>query len=301
MKTSPAALQKRQLKVPELDRFFVHDRCVRESGHDTTYRWADDGDRCSDFVTVDLNSLLYKMELDIARVIESVFDGAVQFEGGASHVATAWRDRAAKRKQLMLRYLWDAKRSMFFDYDLAKKRRREYISATTFYPLWAWHADDPGRRLLNPAQAKRLLTAALPHLETAGGVLASAESSRGPISDDRPLRQWDYPHGWPPHQMLVWRGLLNYGESATAHRLIYRWLYAITRNAVDYHGTVPEKLDVVKRSHQVFAEYGNVGTKFAYITREGFGWMNASYQVGLGLLPTRLRAQLEQLVPPEWR
>ncbi|MCP4105018.1 MAG: hypothetical protein GY749_05710, partial [Desulfobacteraceae bacterium] len=49
-----------------------------------------------------------------------------------------------------------------------------------------------------------------------------------------------------------------------AHRLIYRWLYTITRNATDYNGTVPEKFDVVGRSHHVFAEYGNVGTKFAF-------------------------------------
>ena len=100
--------------------------------------------------------------------------------------------------------------------------------------------------------------------------------------------------------MLIWRGLLNYGFDDIAHRLIYHWLYTITRNAVDYHGTIPEKLDVVKRSHEVFAEYGNVGTKFSYITKEGFGWMNASYQVGLKLLPTVLRADLNRLIPPEW-
>jgi hypothetical protein len=52
----------------------------------------------------------------------------------------------------------------------------------------------------------------------------------------------------------------------------------LTRSFVDYNGTVPEKYDVVRRSHHVTAEYGNVGTDFAYRTREGFGWMNASYQ-----------------------
>jgi alpha,alpha-trehalase len=100
--------------------------------------------------------------------------------------------------------------------------------------------------------------------------------------------------------MLAWRGLQNYGFDDIAQRLVYRWLYTITRNAADYNGTIPEKFDVVERSHRVFAEYGNVGTKFAYITREGFGWMNASYQVGLTLLPPELRQKLERLVPPEW-
>jgi len=43
--------------VPELDRYFTHDRAVRESGHDTTYRLEK---RCADLATVDLNSLLCK-------------------------------------------------------------------------------------------------------------------------------------------------------------------------------------------------------------------------------------------------
>ena len=64
-----------------------------------------------------------------------------------------------------------------------------------------------------------------------------------------------------------------------AQRLAYRWLFMITRSFVDFNGTVPEKYDVVARTHRVAVEYGNVGTVFAYVTREGFGWMNASYQV----------------------
>jgi alpha,alpha-trehalase len=59
-------------------------------------------------------------------------------------------------------------------------------------------------------------------------------------------------------------------------------------------------MDVVARSHAVFAEYGNVGVDFSYITREGFGWMNASYQIGLRTLSPVFRPPLERLVPPEW-
>jgi len=83
-------------------------------------------------------------------------------------------------------------------------------------------------------------------------------------------------------------------------RLAYRWLYTITRNAYWYNGVIPEKYDVVNRSHKVFTEYGNVGTDFAYITREGFGWMNASYQVGLELMSEGHQELLDELVPAEW-
>ncbi len=288
------------IRVPELDKFFVHDRCVRESGHDTTYRWNWDGDRCADFVTVDLNSLLYKIELDIGHTLERELGGEITLPDGSVMRSSVWYERARKRKEIIFRYLWDEDRGMFFDYDIVKKQRYIYVSATSFYPLWAWHTDSPETRLLSPEQARRLVENALRWMEMPGGIVASTAESRGPISAFRPARQWDYPNGWPPHQMLIWRGMLNYGFEEIAHRLIYRWLYTITRNASDYNGTIPEKLDVVQRSHEVFTEYGNVGTKFAYITREGFGWMNASYQVGLGLLPTEMFSYLEHLIPPEW-
>jgi len=287
-----------KLWLPGLDRFFVHDRCVRESGHDTTYRW--EGDRCADFVTVDLNSLLYKTEIDIARTIRDEFGGSLREKEGPAETSREWYRRAARRKALILEVLWDEGQGMFFDYDLVKKRRYPYVSATTLYPLWACHADDPATRILTKDQARRLVASALSRLEMPGGVAASSERSRGPLSSTRPARQWDYPNGWPPHQILIWEGLRKYGFEETAQRLAYRWLYTITRNAVDYNGTIPEKLDVVKRSHRVFAEYGNVGTKFSYITREGFGWMNASYQVGLGILPKELVDSLDRLIPPEW-
>src|SRR5204863_9110344 len=112
-------------------------------------------------------------------------------------------------------------------------------------------------------------------------------------------REWDFPNGWPPHQVLAWEGLKRYGYVMAEQRLAYRWLYCIAKNAADYNGTIPEKYDVVRRTHRVFAEYGNIGTKFSYITKEGFGWMNASFQVGLSILPDSLRASLSALTPPE--
>jgi alpha,alpha-trehalase len=48
------------VKEPELDTYFLHDRAVRESGHDTTYRFEK---RCANLVTIDLNSLLMKYEM----------------------------------------------------------------------------------------------------------------------------------------------------------------------------------------------------------------------------------------------
>ena len=46
-------------------------------------------------------------------------------------------------------------------------------------------------------------------------------------------------------------------------------------------------------------EYGNVGVDFAFISKEGFGWMNASFQAGLQYLSDYQRKMLKALVPPE--
>jgi len=277
------------IKVPELDAYFVHDRAMRESGHDTSYRLEG---RCADLVTVDLNALLFKIETDIGRAIRTGFDGSLRLEDGTVEEASAWEQRAAKRAALMNRYLWNQAEGMFFDYDFVRKEQTGYVSATTFYPMWAG--------LATPEQAESMVRNALPLLEMPGGVVGSTEDSRGPITPEHPLRQWDSPYGWAPHQILVWQAMINYGYDAIASRLAYRWLYTITLNAVNYNGTVPEKFDVVRRTHQVFAEYGNVGTTFSYITREGFGWTNASYQLGLDLLPETRKQELNELIAPEW-
>ncbi len=274
---------------PELDRYFVHDRAMRESGHDTSYRLVG---RCADLATVDLNALLYKTERDIAGTIHDEFHGAFRSSDGSTERSEAWAQRARRRLELVNKYLWNERKGMYFDYDFVRGKQTGYVSATTFYPLWAGLASNE--------QADRRVKKARPLLEMPGGIAASSEDSRGPLSDARKPRQWDYPNGWAPHQMIAWTGLQNFGFDDVARRVAYRWLYTITLNAVDFSGMITEKFDVVKRTHDVTAEYGNVGSALPNLTREGFGWTNASYQVGLKLLTDKLRKDLDSLVPPEW-
>jgi len=282
------AVRWREVVVPELDQYFVHDRTLRESGHDNSYRLEG---RAADLCTVDLNSLLYRYETDIARALKEIFGNALETPDGTVHTSAAWEERAERRRERMSRLCWNEKRGIFFDYDFVQREGTGFESVTTLYPIWAG--------LATGEQAAMLLRRAVPLFEEAGGLVSTTEASRGPISADHPQRQWDYPFGWPPHQMLAWQGLIDCGYESVAQRLVYRWLYMITKNAADYNGTIPEKYDVVNRTHDVFVEYGNVGTEFDYITREGFGWMNASYQLGLSLLPDDLRAALEAGTPPE--
>jgi len=272
--------------------FFKNDRALRESGHDTTHRF---NDRTTDFVSVDLNSLLYKYETDFADLIETQFGGKLPGVSGEPANAEFWRQQAFKRKAAMMGLMWDEKLGYFFDYDFVNHRRSTYISATGLWPLWANMFDT--NNLKDRGRAKRVAAFACEKLEQFAGLSATAKESVA-SARTHDSRQWDYPYGWAPHQMLAWQGFRNYGLDTDAGRLAYRWLYCIARNAHDYNGVIPEKYNVVTGSHDVFVEYGNVGTKFSYIAPEGFGWMNASFEIGLNFLSPAQLANLRALKPP---
>ncbi|KAJ3514555.1 hypothetical protein NMY22_g14692 [Coprinellus aureogranulatus] len=260
------------LKEPELDEYFLHDRAVRESGHDTTYRFEK---RCANLATIDLQALLYKYEVDIGTAIREVFDDALEltedFPCNPSlppQKPTRTRTASARRESQIL-----------------------YESVTALWALWAGVASEE--------QAYKLVTRSIKKFEVLGGLVSGTEESRGKISLDRPNRQWDYPYAWPPHQIMAWVGLERYGYLDDAQRLAYRFLYMMTTAFVDFNGVVPEKFDAVKLSHLVDAEYGNQGIDFKMVPREGFGWMNAAYQVGLSFLTTHMRRAVATCTSPE--
>jgi alpha,alpha-trehalase len=293
-----------KLADPVIDDFFSNDRCVRESGHDTTYRWFGDGrERCAEFATIELNALLFKYELDLAGFLASHFGASFQ-----GRTTAEFCERAKARARLINKHHWDEASGLFFDYDIVRRRRSNYVAATTLVPLWASPPNLCQVSLLTAEQARRVRDGALAELEAAGGLLATSARSLAGIRVPRTLvrdgsdfsyraseRQWEAPNGWAPHQMLAWVGLRQFGFERDARRLAYRWLGTIVENASNYHGTVPEKFDVVRRSHRVFQEYGNVNTEFSYIASEGFGWMNASFVVGLNLLEPIERRALSEL------
>lgn len=278
---------RREIENKELDNYFIHDRSVRENGHDTSYRLEN---RCAHLNCVDLNSFLYKYERDFSFLINKYFNDSFENYDGRIFTSAYWDVKAEIRKKLMMKYLWNEEDSIFYDYDFVEEKQIPFVSATSLLPLWA--------ELVDKAQAKKMVTITLPKLVFLGGVAGCTEESRGVISENRPARQWDFPNGWAPHQMMIWKGLLQYGFTEKAYELIYRWIWMITKNAINYNGTIPEKYDVVSATHKVFAEYGNVGTNFEYITREGFGWMNASYIYGLSLMPNKYKNDVNNLVDP---
>ncbi|CAH7671903.1 alpha,alpha-trehalase [Phakopsora pachyrhizi] len=310
-----------KVSEPELDEYFLHDRAVRESGHDTTYRFEG---VCADLATVDLNSLLYKYEIDIATSIREVLDdqlaidddfqlsdfpfgSEVDYQSGQGgeedfmakgrrsnlvvQSSKEWFERARRRKALIDHYLWNDGKSLYFDYNTKNNYQASYESTTAFWCLWAGVASHE--------QATRMSENSLKKFEVPGGLVACTEESRGEISLSRPNRQWDYPAAWAPHQILAWVGLERYGFTDQAQRIAYRWLYMMTKAFVDHNGVVPEKYDAIALNHHVDAEYGNQGVDFKLVAREGFGWCNTSYQLGLKFINVQQRRALGALVHPD--
>lgn len=286
-----------EVKEPELDEYFLHDRGVRESGHDTSYRLEG---VAANLATVDLNSLLYKYESDIAQIIRRFFNDRLaippEFQTNENRLdkmetSAVWDRRAKTRRAKMEKYMWNEQKGMFFDYDTVKKHRTSYESATTFWTMWAGVA--------TPRQAAALVLNALPKFEAYGGLVSGTEESRGEVGLNRPNRQWDYPFGWAPQQILAWGGFIRYGYVEEAQRLAYKWLYMVTKAFVDFNGVVVEKYNVTRQldPHKVEAEYGNQGANFKGVPREGFGWVNASYVYGLTIVNVHMRRALGALTP----
>lgn len=279
------------IKEPKLDEYFLHDRAVRESGHDTSYRLEG---KAAYLATVDLNSLLYKYEIDIAYIIETFFNGELEHpKFRTKETPDKWRKLADIRQSNISKYLWNEQDSIFYDYNIKTKQQTGYESATCFWPLWSNAATSH--------QAELLVKNSLPKFEEAGGLVSGTLKSRGEISLNRPSRQWDYPYGWAPQQILAWMGFANYGYDGISRRLVYRWLYMMIRAFVDYNGVVVEKYNVLKGAvpHKVDAEYGNQGADFKGVATEGFGWVNSSFEFGLTFINLHAQRNLGILTPPE--
>jgi len=243
------------------ERYLQHDRAVRESGHDTSKRV--DGVAAS-LYTVDLNSLLYKTERDILRFRE----------------VEEIREVSDRRKTAINTILWNG--AHFCDYNEETGQLTAYKGASTLYPLFSRAAD---------ADRAEILIQGIGDLIGPGGIVSGTKESCR-LEKGEMQRQWDYPYGWAPHQIVAWIGLVNYGHFKFAKSLALKWCTMVGRTFAQYNGVVTEKYNVEKETHKIAVEYGNIGTDIKYVPREGFGWTNSSWLVGLALLKEDGRREL---------
>lgn len=227
----------------------LHDFAELESGWDMTTRF---GRKCLDFWPVDLNSLLYKYEIDIANTAKLCGDYPKE---------KVWLAKAEDRKTKMNEYLWSKSKKFFFDYNFNKKERGGVRSLAGFYTMWAG--------LASKEQAKQMVDS-LDKFEHSGGLSTTSKPLIDMSIFGSIKTQWAYPNGWAPLHYIVITGLENYGYHKQARRIATKWIKTNT-DWFDNHHVFLEKYNMVKpKKHPVEGVYPG---------QTGFGWTNSVYEV----------------------
>lgn len=226
---------------------YLHDIAETESGWDMTPRF---GRKALNYLPVDLNSLLYKYEMDFARAAKILDDISEE---------TKWEEAAKQRKEAMDVLMWDPIRKFYYDYNYVKEKRGSISSLAGFYPMWAG--------MVSEKQANHLVRA-LKRFENRGGLATTDAQRINQIIPGAFPTQWAYPNGWAPLHFVVIKGLQRYGYHEDAERIARKWL----RTNLDWfnkHGEFLEKYNVVQPDKPP--------AKGVYPSQTGFGWTNAVF------------------------
>jgi alpha,alpha-trehalase len=219
---------------------YLHFLASCESGWDHSTRC---DDQWLDFLPIDLNTILYVNEMDIARALQQL---------GQNKESEAWNEKAEKRKETIQNLMWDADQGIYFDYNWKNHQLFDHPSLAGFYPLWAGLATED--------QAKQLVQKWIPKFLYPGGLVTTLEQKED--------RQWAFPNGWAPLQWIVDAGLERYGYAQAALDIRQRWCQNC-ETVFNQTQAMWEKYNVVHIGENVEpGVYGQV---------KGFGWSNAVY------------------------
>jgi alpha,alpha-trehalase len=227
---------------------YLHDLAEAESGWDLNPRF---NRKALNYLPVDLNSLLYKYEIDFARAAEIL---------GQKSEALTWKKAAKMRRESINGLMWSDSRGLYYDYNFVKQSRGNVNSLAAYYPLWAGVASEK--------QAKKLVNN-LRKFENKGGLATTDATNLSQLVPGSQPTQWAYPNGWAPLHFLVVEGLRRYGYEQDARRIALKWLKT-NLNWFNNHGVFLEKYNV--------AQPDRPPAKGVYPSQTGFGWTNAVFE-----------------------
>jgi alpha,alpha-trehalase len=166
-------------------------------------------------IPVDLNAILYKNEVALARFRNMTFlpaqsENTSSADDGSSAklsplapnstLVELWTSRAAARREAILDLHWDAELLSFADYNMTSSSRSTRWSASNLWPFWAG---------ILPNE----FTADNQTIEERGALLQSAfagvryliDRYNGSLSTTLAAtnQQWDFPNVWAPHTQIA--------------------------------------------------------------------------------------------------
>lgn len=222
-------------------------RAAAESGWDFSSRWFTDPSKLStiqtvNYIPVDLNCLLYKLEKTIVMGLKV---------SGKHAQARQYEKRAATRKAAILKYCWDKEKAFFVDYNFVMGQPSEVITAAGIFPLFV--------KIATPLQATAVAKKVESTLLKDGGITSTENNT---------AQQWDAPNGWAPLQWVAITGFTQYANTNLSDRIAQRWL-TLVEKVYASTGKLMEKYNVE-----------NTGLEAGggeYPSQDGFGWTNGVY------------------------
>jgi len=224
--------------------FLRNVRSAAESGWDFSSRWFADGKSFNQIITtdllpVDLNTLVYNLEMAIAQANK---------ETGNEARAILFSAKASKRKAAILKYFWNPGENFFTDYNWKTKRLSNQITLAASFPLYF--------KLATAGQAKEVSKRIERDFLKSGGLISTLTTTK---------EQWDAPNAWAPLQYISIQGLRNYRYNKLADTITNRW--------------VKQNISVFKETGKLMEKYNVVETSSKggggeYPLQDGFGWTN---------------------------
>lgn len=226
------------------DQLYLNIRSAAESGWDFSSRWFDDPMdihtiQTTDIIPIDLNCLLYELEILIAKVY-TLIDNQV--------LADEFIKLSSLRVGALRLYCWDESKGFFFDYNFLKRQTTDRFTLASIFPLYSKIASD---------QQAALIASHIKNDFLKTGGLATTLIETG--------QQWDGSNGWAPLQWIAIEGLRNYGYNKLADDIKRRWIKT-NLNILAKNSGLIEKYNV-KNPNQP-------GGGGEYQLQIGFGWTN---------------------------
>jgi alpha,alpha-trehalase len=223
-------------------------RAGAESGIDFSNRWFADGKnltsiQTTNIIAVDLNALLYNLEMTISKA---------KMVDGDEIESNEFRKKASKRRAAIDKYCWNKMISYYTDYNFKTGRILNNPTPAGFYPFCFF--DNTGNKLA--PMVKQATIVLKSKLLRDGGVATTEKNTK---------QQWDAPNGWAPLQWMTIWGLERGGQQTLAADIAKRWI-KLNNDVYQRAGKLMEKYNVV----DTHLEAGGG----EYPGQDGFGWTN---------------------------
>lgn len=201
-------------------------RSAAASGWTGSSRWLTDprnagSIQTTNIIPVDLNTLLYKLEMVLAKAkqINNNYDEA-----------NVIRAKASARIAAIDKYCWSRHINFYTDYDFINKRQLNYVSLAGMYPFCFFSEKPDYMSLL----ARRVSTVISNKLLKENGLM---------VSDINSGENWDAPYAWYSMQWMAIWGLDRCGQKMLAADIADKWI-KLNTEAFNGNKTISEKYNL---------------------------------------------------------